>query len=181
MTIGLNRPSHTLMKSRVNARSDWAKFIEVTMTGGDPAAVAEINNTVSTKAVYLKKPDVTVDLPVTFRPNTPEYRISVINYVNNRPASFLIASDYNTGIVVGDRLDIYYEFECLAEDRGNCGGPCGYDAIGGVSFNGQGTITQVTGTNEFILVPDSAGWEVGGDLNSGCDLTELEYYAIFGL
>jgi hypothetical protein len=178
-TIGLNRPTHSLMKTRIGAKADWSDFVDVN-TIGIPEACSQINSTNPNIAVHIKRPNIIVTDPIiTYRPSTPEFSIIVqTRGSNNQPLSFVIESDNNVGISIGDKLQISYLYECYAQDQGNCGGPCGVDVVAEISFLGEGTVTQSLGTNKFILIPDSVGWGIYGDFNY-CDYTEEDYLAIY--
>ncbi len=180
ITVGLDRPTHSVLKTQIGALADWSKYIDVDGLG-IPATVAEIEATPMLKAVHIKIPDTIINDPVIiFRPNTPEYRININGYTSDgRPSAFVIQSDYNVGIQIGDRLDIDFFFECLANDGYDCNGPCGLSVVGDIFFDGQGTITQSLGSNRFLLVPDNAGWQIAGTVDMGCDSSELIYSATY--
>lgn len=180
ITVGLDRPTHSVMKTQIGALADWSKYIDVDALGV-PATVTEIEATPMLKAVHIQIPDAVVTDPIiVFRPNTPEYRININGYTTDgRPSAFVVQSDYNLGIQIGDRMDIDFFFECLANDGYDCNGPCGLTVVGDIFFDGKGTITQSLGSNRFLLVPDNAGWEVAGTVDMGCDSSELIYSATY--
>lgn len=115
-------------------------------------------------------------------------------YDGYQPQAFVINSDSDFGINIGDKLEIKYSYKCT--EVNDYSGASGYDGVTDlyVIYDGLGTITQKLGENKYFLLPDNtdgngnSNWQYDTDRTGNsnpiywnCDFQEINYSAEYFL